>query len=241
VFAASVDTLANATTIATGLNAARAELVWSEKSPWTPSELAASAAAAYALFEASDNPRTNFASFGNDAVTVNYWKTPRPRLDSAIPSRTSIKSALNNGISPIGMNPNGTTYLVNRITTRSLSGSVADYRIRPAHKVTICDYFADDIQAKAALQNAGKRIANDPPQGGKTPGPLVVTPSIFRGQIVSLLNDYNERDLLQNIDEIKAGLVVQRETTPSSRMSARVPLQPIDNLEQMAIAVDQVA
>jgi phage tail sheath gpL-like len=226
VFAGSVDTLANCTTVATGINAARAEIVWSEKSPWTPSELAANQAAVVALFEASDNPRTNFASFGNDAVTVNYWKVPRPRLDSAVPTRTSIKSALNNGISPIGVNPNGTTYLVNRITSRSLSGSTADYRIRPAHKVTICDFFADDLQAKAALQNAGKRIASDPPQGAKLPGPLVVTPSIFRGQI---------------IDEIKAGLVVQRETTPSTRLSARIPLQAVDNLEQMAIAVDQVA
>ncbi len=241
VFAGSVDTLANATTVATGINAARAEIVWSEKSPWTPAELAANEAAIAALFEASTNPRTNFASFGNDAVTVNYWKVPRPRLDSAIPSRTSIKSALNNGLSPIGVNPTGTTYLVNRITTRSLSGSTADYRIRAAHKVTVCDFFSDDLQTKAALQNAGKRIANDPPEGAKLPGPLVVTPSIFRGQIVAVLNDYDDNDLLQNLAEIKAGLVVQRETSPSTRMSARIPLQVVDNCEQLAIAVDQVS
>jgi len=241
VFGGSVDTLANATTIATGINAARCEIVWAEKSTWTPAELAANQAAIAALFETSPNPRTNFANFGNDAVSSQYWKVSRPRSDAAIPTRASIKSALNNGLSPIGVNPTGTTYLVNRITSRSLSGSTADYRIRAAHKVTICDFFADDLQAKAALQNAGKRIANDPPEGAKSPGPQVVTPSIFRGQIYSLLNSYNENDLLQNLDAIKAGTIVQRETSPSTRMTARIPLQTIDNLEQIGVIVDQVA
>lgn len=240
-YAGSVDTLSNATTVATGINAARAEIVWSEKSPLTPAELAANHAAIVALFEDSDNPRTNFANFGNDPVTTSYWKVARPRLDSAVPSRTSIKSALNNGLSPIGVNPNGTTYLVNRITSRSLSGSTVDYRIRAAHKVTICDFFADDLQAKAALQNAGKRIANDPPEGTKSPGPQVMTPSTFKGQIFSVLNTYNENDLLQNLADIKAGTIVQRETNPSTRLTARIPLQCVDNLEQTAIAVDQVA
>lgn len=241
VFAGSIDTLANATTVATTINAARAEVVWSEKSDWTPAELAANQAAIVALFEASSNPRTNFASFGNDAITTNYWRVPVPRTDSAHPTRASIKSALNNGLSPIGVNANRTTYLVNRITSRSLSGSTADYRIRPSHKVTICDFFADDLQAKATLQNAGKRIADDPADGARVPGPQVVTPTIFRGQINSVLNRYDENDLLQNLAEIKAGTIVQRETSPSSRMAARIPLQPIDNLEQIAIAVDQVA
>lgn len=241
-FAGSVDTLANATTVATGINAARAEITWSEKSPFTPSELAANQAAIVALFEANAvNPRTNFASFGNDAITANYWKVPKSRLDSAAPSRNSIKSALNNGLSPIGVNPTGTTYLVNRITSRSLSGSTADYRIRASHKVTICDFFADDLQAKAILENAGKRIANDPAEGVQLPGPQVVTPSIFRGQIYSLLNSYDANDLLQNLADIKAGTIVQREAVPSTRMTARIPLQPIDNLEQIAVAVDQVA
>lgn len=240
-FAGSVDTLANATTVATGINSARAEVVWSEKAPWTPAELAANQAAIVALYETSPNPRTNFAGFGNDAETTNYWKVPKSRTDSAHPTRTSIKSALNNGLSPIGVNPTGTTYLVNRITSRSLSGSTADYRIRSSHKVTICDFFGDDLQAKLTLQNAGKRIANDPPRGARSPGPDVVTPSVCRIQVFALLNDYDQNDLLQNIDQIKEGTVIQREVTPSTRMGIRVPLQCVENLEQLAVDVQQVS
>lgn len=240
-FAGSVDTLSNVNTIATGRNGARAEVVWSEKSPWTPAELAANAAAIYALFETKPNPRTNFANFGNDAKTAPYWKVPKSRTASAIPSRTSIKSALNNGVSPIGVNTNGTTYLVNRITTRSLSGAVADYRIRDAHKVTICDFFADDVQAKTVLQMAGKRIGNDPAGGQAPPGPDVVTPIIYKGLVFGVIDTYARNDLLQNVAQIKSGTDVQRETSPTTRMSARVPLQPVDNALQFAVAVDQVA
>lgn len=239
--AGSVDTLGNTNTIATGRNAARAEIVWSQSSPWTPAELAANHAAVVTLFETKPNPKTNFAGFGNDAQTAPYWLVPRPRLDSALPSRTNIKSALNNGVIPIGVNPNGTTYLVDRITTRSLNGSYNDYRIRDAHKVTICDFFGEDLLTKTVLQFSGKRIASDVPDGTPPPGPNVVTPSRYRSCVFGLLDAYNGNDLLQNIDVIKANTIVQRETSPTTRLSVRIPLQPIDNAKQFAIAVDQVA
>jgi len=239
--AGSVDTLGNTNTLATGRNSARAEIIWSEKNPWTPAELAANHAAIVTLFETKPNPRTNFAGFGNDAVTSPSWVVPRPRLDSAIPSRTSIKSALNNGVSPIGVNANGTTYLVNRITTRSLNGSTNDYRIRDAHKVTICDFFGEDLLAKTNLNFSGKRIADDPPDGALPPGPDVVTPARYKSAVFGLLDVYNENDLLQDIDLIKAGTIVQRETSPRSRLSVRIPLRPVDNALQFAILTQQVA
>lgn len=242
VFGASVDTLANATTIATGINSARCEIVWAEKNPWTPAELAANAAAIYALEEANENnPRTNFAGYGNDTNTQPYWKVQAPRAASAVPTRSNIASALDDGLSPVGVNMNGSTYLVNRITSRSLNGSNADYRIRPAHKVTICDFFADTLQAKIALQNAGKRIADDPAKGDRVPGAQVVTPRICKMQVFGVIDDFASNDLLQRVTEIKSGTVVQRESNPTTRMGIRVPLQPIDNFEQGAIAVDQVA
>lgn len=239
--AGSVDTLGAITTIATGLNATLGEIVWSEKSPWTPAELAANHAAVITLREAGVNFLTNFANYGNDAISQLTWLVPKSRVDSAAPSRTSIKSALNNGISPIAVNPSGSTYLVDRITTRSLSGAIADYRIRDASKVSICYRFADDVQTKIALQSAGKRIANDPAEGARPPGGNVMTPRIVRGMIVGEIDRYAENDLLQDVDKIKNGLVVQRETVPSTRMTARIPLRPIDGFKQMGLAIDQVA
>lgn len=241
VIAGSVETLGNATTIATGRNSARAEIVWQEKSNWTEAELAANQAAVVTKFELPPNPRTNFCNFGDDAKTAPSWLVPAQRLKTAWPSRTSIKSALNNGLSPVGVNTNGSTKLVNRITTRSLNGSVNDYRIRAAHKVTICDFFADDLLTKTVLQFSGKRIANDPAQGQRPPGPDTLTPKIYKGAIFTLLEVYDGNGLIQNMQAIKDGTVVQRGTAPTTRMEARIPLQPCDNAEQFAIALDQVA
>ncbi len=239
--AGAIGTLAATTTIATGINKARAEIVWQEKSLLPEAELAANEAAVITLFETKPNPRTNFANFGQDAVTGDFWTVPAPRLKSVWPSRTSIKSALNNGISPVGVQTNGSSYLVNRITTRSLNGSTNDYRIRAAHKVTICDFFGDDLLAKTVLQFSGKRIMNDPAKGQRPPGGDVVTPTLFRGAILGLLDVYDSNDLLDQVALIKSGLQVQRESSPTTRMSARIPLRPVENAEQFAIALDQVA
>lgn len=243
VFAGGVDTLANTITVATGINATRCEIAWSRGNDWTPAELAANQAAIVSLYEdvGNPNPRCNFAGFGNDAQTATSWLVPAPRDPSLTPTRSDFKSALNNGISPIGANPNRSTYLVNRITTRSLSGSTADYRIRDSHKVTICDFFRDDLGAKTSLQHSGKKIGQNPPQGGLPPGPDVVTPDIYKGTINGLVDQYAANSLLQNVPTIKANTVVQVETNPATRMSARIPLQTIDCLFQFAIAIDQVA
>jgi len=242
VIAGSVDTLANAITLATGLNNARAEISWSKFSPWTPAELAANMAAIVSLYEdvAGPNPRCNFAGFGNDATTQPFWVVPASRDTSASPTRTDVKSALNNGLSPIGVNPNRSTYLVNRITTRSLSGVVQDYRIRDSHKVTIVDFFSDDLKAKTQLQHSGKKIANDPPKGAHPPGPTVVTPTIYRGTIFGLIDQYDANDLLQDVVTIKANTIVKRGNANTTQMQARIPLDTIDCCFQFAIAVDQV-
>jgi phage tail sheath gpL-like len=242
VFAGSITTLAATNTIATGLNGARAEIAWQKNGPVPPSELAANLAAIVALFEDSgQSPRCNFAGFGNDELTSNYWHIKASRDSSAWPTRADIKSALNNGVSPIGLNSNGTTFLVNRVTTRSLSGATADYRIRDPHKVTICDFFGDDIGAKTTLNFSGKKLASDPPKGARPPGPDVVTPGIWRGSIFGLIDLYDFNDLLQDVALIKSGTIVQREVSPTSRISARIPLRPIDCAFQFGVFVAQVA
>lgn len=241
-FGGSQDSLSNTITIATGINAARAEIAWQLNSDLTAAELAANHAAVVAAWEAERTPRPlhNFSGFGNDPATQPYWVIPAP-LSGSAPTRANIKSALQNGITPIASNSNGTTYMVKRITTRSLNGSTADYRIRDAHKVTVCDFFADDLIAKTVLQFSGKDIADDPPQGAREPGPQVVTPSRYRACVFRLLNEYDENDQLDRVDIIKAGTIVQREASPNTRMSALIPMRPISIADQFAVQVNQVA
>ena len=238
--AASVDTAGNVTTIATTLNNPRAEVVWMQNGDWTPSELAANAAAVYALAEVPLSFRCNFSGYGNVPGDGATWKVPAPRSGTA-PTRATIKAALNNGITPIGVNANGSTYLVKRITTKSLTGANNDYRIRDSHKVTVCDRYGDDLLNKFGLQFTGKNVADDPPIGGRPLAPNVVSPRIVRAAANKQTQDYGDLGLAQNVPAIQAGTIVIRETSPVTRISCRIPMQTIDILDQIATALDQTA
>jgi phage tail sheath gpL-like len=241
VFAGSIDTLSNAITVATGINNARCDIVWQQYSQYTPFELACTIAGIVSLYEdAGDSPRCNFAGFGNDDDTSKYWNIKASRTTTAYPTKTAIESALHNGLSPIGVNSNGSTYLVNLITSRSLSGSTQDLRITAHHKVTVCDFLGDDWNAKCNLQFSGKKIANDPPKGAQPPGPDVVYPQLVRGAFFALLNDYDRNSLLENVGAIKDGTKIQREINPTTRISLQSPIDVIDILLQTASQLLQV-
>lgn len=240
--AGSIDTLANTITLSTGVNSARDEIIWQQNSDFTPAELAANNAAIYALQEQtlSADHGMNFDGFGNDSVTSASWFVPAPR-DGTVVTRASVKSALLNGITPLGVSRPGKSFLVKRVTSRSLSGAVADYRIRDAHKVTVCDFFTDDVIVAASLGFSGKVVGNDPGPGQVPPGSLVVTPRVFKSLISGLVVKYGNNSLLQNVAAILAATVVVKETSPPTRISALIPLQPIDILDQVGVVVNQVA
>lgn len=240
VFAGSVDTIANAITFATGLNGARAEVLWQPESDLTPFELACSAAAVYSLEEAPAVPRCNFSSYGSDDKSAANWKIKAP-ISGARPSRAQILSALNNGITPIAVAKNGSTYLVKRVTTKSQTSSLPDLRVSDAHKVTICDRFADDLQLQFVAKFSGKLIGDDPIGNEVPPGPSVCTPRIVEAEVDAMIDLYADRDLLQNREEIKAGVVVIREASPTTRMSVSIPLQTVDLFDQSGVQINQVA
>lgn len=238
-FAAYNGTQANAITIATGINAARDEYIHSQNNDWTPLEIAAFTAAIYAQTETKPKPRHNFSGFGNgNSSAESVWKIPAPR-DGTTPSATALNTAIKNGLTPIGVNTNGTTYIAKRCTTRCLNGANQDFRSRDAHKVTVTDFFADDWFAKLNTQFTGKDITDDPAQGQHVPGATVATPKTIKGALVQLLTDYDNNDQLQGLTTIIAGTVVQREQTPTTRASCRIPFTPIDILDQTTTAIDQ--
>ncbi len=240
-FFGSVDTIASTITIAVGINSPRAEVVWSEKSPFTPAELAANQTIVYALEEASElGFRTNFIGYGNDSKSQPFWKVPASRVATAAPSGATLRSALSNGITPLGVNANGSTYIVDRFTTRSLNGAAPELRIREGHKVTICDRFADALNARISQSSAGKVIGDDPPNGAP-PQANTETPRTVRMKVFQTIDDFDANSKIQNTVAIKANTNVQRASNPTSRMEIAVPLATADNFRQAAILISQVA
>lgn len=233
----SNDTLANTITIVDTLNAARSECAWQLQGDIPAPELAAIMAAAYTLYEAPAVPRLNFNFYGQGEGEP--WTVKAP-LSGAMPTRSQVYAALNAGVSPIAVQ-GSSAYLVKRITNRYKQGAILDYRIRDAHKVLIADRYADSLISKSAQQLRGKEIGDDPKKNEPTPGPRVVTPRVVKALVDAVTDFYGGNDLLQNVPTIKEQTLVLRDSGNRTRMGAKVPLQPVDILDQLLFRVDQVA
>lgn len=241
-YAGAVDaTIANVNTIAISQNSAPSELIWQKSSDWTPAEIAAHAMGAYALLENSGTkPRLNFSLFPVSQDNPAVWQLPAPRSGTQ-PSAAEVRSALANGVTPLGNRPGGKSFIWKRITTRSTNGAVNDYRTRDAHKVCVPYFFADDLQAKYSLQFGGKDLTDDPKLGGPPNDGQTVSASNIKSATQTLITEYGNRNLFRAPDVMNANLIVQRETSPTTRVSVRVPTSPVDILDQICTAVDQVS
>ena len=252
----SSDTLSNAITVATGLNAPRAECIWGgAATDITPLELAANNAALYSLYEQTGNTgyryvgRLNFSLFPTQNALFNdaaSWYLVGTRNGPAsAPTVANITSALNNGVTPITVLAGGQAQLVKRITTRSLNGSTQDFRIRDAHKVAIMDAVATAYQIITQQQFGGKDLI-DPPKTGQSPA-AGVPPNVFATNINlwgTALKDVNSKveaaGLLQNADVTNANAIVQREVNPRDRASASFDLVTADLFDQACVIASQV-
>lgn len=241
VFGSNQPSLSSVQSSAIAMNNARAEVVWQLEGDWVPAQYAAHGAAIYSLFEQAlgEEYSLNFNFFGNDNTTSRFWRIPAAR-SGAKPSRSQLNSALNNGVTPVGAFSNGRTYLVRRVSSKSLNGVVPDYRSRDPHKLTICDRFADDLVNGAFARFGGKVIGDSPKNGQRPPGSVVVTDTVFKAFIFDLINEYANNNLLQNVDAIRASVQVVRESSPRTRMSARVQLQAVDIFNQSATNIEEV-
>jgi phage tail sheath gpL-like len=249
----SMDTMANTITVATGINAPRAECVWGSATDHTPIELAANNAALYMLLEAGAAvgvARKNFSLFptsqGSDQSL--WFIKPGRNGPGGSPTTPQITSALNNGITPIIVVQSGAAQLVKRCTTRSLNGSTSDYRIRDAHKVTICDYWGDDAVAMTQLNYGGKDIAQDVLPGQPPPPSYAMTPALWGNDLKALVTRYDQAGQWaatvpgqRGGDTINAAAIVQQESNPPTRCSALFGLTPVNIFDQAAILALQVA
>jgi phage tail sheath gpL-like len=245
VMAASVGTQASASTIAatSSINTVRAEIAQLYKSDLTAGELAATYAAAAAVFETLEWSY-NFRDFGKGSIrgipTDKFWKVPAPTTKSAWPTpgvSGSVETALNNGVTPIGVTTDGRTYITRAITTAHKNASNFDYRARDRHLRSVLDRWSDELLADYTSQFGGSTIIDDLKEGEPTPGPNVVQPKQIKALVFSKLDKYANRHL-KKVSEIKAGTTVARNSQNQQRVDVLIPARVIDLLLQSGIQVN---
>jgi len=239
-----MSTSSNPQYIANALDDFRAGIIWQLSSDYTPSYLAASVAGTITSIE------SNFgsASCNFDGVSSvsnpGQWAVQAPRGKQA-PLATQLVSALNAGVSPIQSTQYGTAYLVKLITTYSLNPvtSSVDYRVRDWHKVTVCDNFANDLQALFSA-SLGQRVVTADPAGGTSPSNGAVTPSIVKSLVFGLIDTYANALVLDPTQTAatKAGTIVSYNPALASNIIyVLVPLHPINILDSTQSLLQQVS
>lgn len=238
IFVGSVDTLANTITLATGVkgNNARVEYINGPSFDCVPVELAAEAAAQYALGEAQSVPECNFNGIG----AGGQWGVKAP-LNATASTHANLVSALSNGVTPVQFDDKGNTFIVKRVTSYSSTGGQADYRIRDAHKVSICDFFADDLVARGSAAMQKKTIADDPKVGTPIRASNVITPREVTAIATKLAREYADNNLLQNVQATIDGAETLRDASAPTRFVTRVQPTPADILDQQVWYVDQLS
>lgn len=178
--------LATATSFGqTTLNAKRACLPWFYNTESPPSWVAAAIAGVRSAYEGTD-PTAYY-----DNVEVKGIAPQRNQGDS--PSHASIKTALNNSVSPL-FTQNGKVYIAMLITTYSLDGTAADYNTRPTYQVTMPDWAADDVGAQwqTRIKPANPRSGPNKAPGGRPRPGNVWTPDRSTVFLTSVLRGYED-------------------------------------------------
>ena len=229
----SVAASAAATTLATGRNKSRLQIVWHYNSripPWTfaaqvgAARLIGDSAAGGRLVGEATDPAANLD--GLELVSVTAQNTIADQ-----PTATEIESALNNGLTPLVPSTNrpGYTIIARSITSRSLASGVPNYAVLDTSNVTICDYVADDLNSFLASTYAGFKITSDSSDGTPPRAPNVTSPSLIRAVIAQRLAEFEERAIIKDTTANLPLLTVTASATPG-RIDCNIPCEPMPGL-----------
>lgn len=242
VIAGYVGTQANGSTVAanSAINDPRVQMPWLQSSEWTAGEIAAHIAGCLAL-EEDRLWSYNFRDYGNGVIagrdTSATYQIPAPFTRANWPTPTSIETALNNGLMPIGVRNDGGTYIVASTTTKHKNGSAFDYRSRYSHTVSVLDRWCDEFKSTYSARFGGANLGDDPRDGEPAPAPNVVTPRQIKSLITEKVGKYAGKYLKRAQRTIDNSIVV-RDPNVNSRVGIRIPMEVIDLLLQSMIAVD---
>jgi phage tail sheath gpL-like len=239
----SVDTLGNTQTVMATIGSAdpRAEAILIPQDECTPFRLAVRAAAAYSQAEipplsAQD---VNFDGFGNDAQSFASWNVPAPLNGTGL-SVLSQQSATITGITPLANQRGGRTSIVKRVTNHFFSNSSSSFdgRITDGGKVTICDFFTDDVTTQLIATFPRCLIAADPLQGSPPAIPGVATPGLVKQVVQGVINNYASRGLINGPNTL-ANLQVRIDPNNPSQIDVTVGLFPNNPLHIINLQVLQ--
>ena len=140
---------------------------------------------------------------------------------------------LHSGIATHTITADGFVAVERLITTyQGNTAGVADPSYLDTTTLRTVMYMRYSLRARVANKYPRHKLADDGTRVG--PGSAIVTPSVMRGELISLANDWADFGIVENIDQFKRDLLVERNATDRNRLDAVVPPDVINQLRVFA-------
>ncbi len=223
---AAADSLAQTT-----LNAHRAQLCWHENALDMPFNIAAAMAGYRAMREGSQ-PNQNY-----DGVVLKGLRGQFRKSDW--PSRAEQQSALDNGITPLTTNSAGETIVIRAVTTRSLDGSLPDYRTLDVSEAVVPDAVRLDAGALWLTEYREANPYNAPdPSGGRAAPAGVATPTGWVTRYTQRLRELEEALWITQVTE---NPMRAEWNNVGKRIMSAIPVVPLPINHQIGVQVLQMS
>ncbi len=216
LFAAFADTRANLTTLGNSFNSFAFVLCGMEvsalmRAPW---EVAAAAAAVSAQQTQIDPARActglTVAGFSSAKRGTGFTRAERDIL-------------LSDGVSTFVASQDGRMLVERFVTTyQTNSLSIPDTALRDLHPVVrTLAALRYSLRVRIGTRFARFKLADD----GNVipPGQPIVTPKIIRAEIIALFQDWQQLGWVENLEQFKAELFVERDQSDPNRCNAILP------------------
>ncbi|PHM47088.1 phage tail sheath C-terminal domain-containing protein [Xenorhabdus miraniensis] len=207
--------LATGTTLAGNLNDGRLTLGWYPGSARLPAELAAAYGAVIASEEDPARPLNTLPLTGMDITPVTHRS-----------SRNEQENALHNGLTPIEVGAGNRVQIVRAITTytRNAEG-VDDISLLDLTTLRTLDYTR-----KACRERISQRFPRDKLNER--------TRQKVRSELLDVLLKLEESEILEQVEENKDKLIVERNDKDPNRLDAEIPADVVNGLHVFAGRID---
>lgn len=208
--------LAQTTTQAGRLNSGYLYSAWYRKTPSLPCELAAAFAAVVA---SEEDPARLLNTLKLNGIGV---------CDSADKTmRTEQENALYNGVTPIETSPDGTSaQIVRAISTYTKTANgTADESLLDMTTVRTLIYVSGACADRIALRFPRDKMTKR-------------TIDRVRSELIDVLMKCEELEIVEDVENNLANLIVERDAQNTSMLNCRVPSDVVNGLHQVGMVID---
>lgn len=196
-------------------------------SPTCPSQAAAIYAAACGYYSAIDPARP--------LQTLELKGMVAPKVEVRF-TRAQRELLLRDGISTFTVTQSGACLIERAITTYQADDfGIADVSFLDLETPLTLFYLRATLRARIARKFPRHKLAADGTRYGA--GQAIVTPSTIRAELLALAREWEEAGLVENLDQYKADLIVERDATDPNRINALVPPDIVNQFRAFAAKV----